>query len=427
MLTLKYLRPLLAVSIFVTIASSVFAQQREPLPSKVVPPTAQSLAPQPQVVGKSACLMDLDTGRVLYAKNEHAHLPNASTTKMMTAILLIEHCKMTDRIKASKNASETPYTSLHLKPGETITVKDLLTGMLVRSANDAAVAAAEHIAGNTTKFAAMMNAKARSIGCRDTHFVTPNGLNDPNHYSSAYDLCLIARYALRYPVFDEAVRTRKYLLSSRTMNKDDMCVFAHSRFLRNYPGADGVKSGYTKQSRKCYVGSATHNGWRLLSAVLGSSDANHDTAALMNYGFASYEPVSLLQAGSKCADVSICGGRCKTIPAMASRTFRVPIAKTGGTITTKLDINKIEAPIEKGAKIGKLDAMVDGKKVASVDLFAGADMGVSLARRLFMIMKGCGIIVACLIGGIYVGKAAKGTRRRRRRISSSMRGYDRWR
>ena len=427
MLTLRSLRPLLAVFIFTVLAAPVFAQQQAPLPSKVVPPAAQSLWPPPQVAGKSACLMDLDTGRVLYAKNPHERLPNASTTKMMTTILLIEHCKLTDRIKASKNASETPYTSLHLKPGETITVKDLLTGMLIRSANDAAVAAAEHIAGSTAKFADMMNAKAKSIGCTDTHFVTPNGLYDPNHYSSAYDLCLIARYAMRYPVFNEAVRTRKYFLDSRTMNRDDLCVFAHSRFLRCYPGADGVKSGYTKQSRKCYVGSATHNGWRLVSTVLGSSDTNHDTALMMDYGFASYEPIGLLQAGQKCADVNVCGGWRKTIPAMTVQAFRVPVAKTGGTITTKLDLKKIEAPIEKGAKLGTLDAIIDGRKVASVDVVAGTDMGVSLARRLLTILKGCGIIVACLIGGRYVGKASKGTRRRRRGISSSMRGYDRWR
>lgn len=409
------------------LAAPVFAQQDAPMPPKVVPPVAPSRVVKPQVGAASAVLMDLDTGHVLYAKNPHARLPNASTTKIMTAILLIEHCKMTDRIKASKSATETPYTSLHLKPGETITVKDLLTGMLVRSANDAAVAAAEHIAGNTTEFAVRMNRKAKQIGCTDTHFVTPNGLYDPKHYSSAFDLCLIAKHALRYPIFNEAICTRKYFLSSRTKNKEDLCVFANSRFLRDYPGADGIKSGYTKQSKKCYVGSATRDGWRLVSTVLGSPDANHDTALLMNYGFGEYQPVSVLGAGEKCADVEIRGGWHRVVPAVAARDFRVPVSKAGGTITTRLDLDKIEAPIEKGAKLGRLNALVDGKQVAVVELLAGEDMSISLARRAWIVMKGCGLLVACLIGGRYVGKASKGTRRRRRRVSPSMRGYDRWR
>ena len=129
----------------------------------VVPASQKNPAPLPEVKGASAVLMDANTGQILYSKNRHVRRPNASTTKIMTAILLIENCKMTDTIKASKNACETRYTSLHLKPGEKISAKDVLIGMMVRSANDAAVAAAEHIAGTTSKFAKMMNKKAREI------------------------------------------------------------------------------------------------------------------------------------------------------------------------------------------------------------------------------------------------------------------------
>ena len=159
----------------------------------------------------------------------------------------------------------------------------------MRSANDAAVAAAEHVAGSVPKFVAMMNRKAREIGCRNTHFVTPNGLPAPGHYSSAYDLALMARYAMRYPIFNEVVRTTKYFLLTRTINKKDMAVISPSKFLRNYPGADGVKSGYIRQAGNCYVGSATRDGWRLISAVLKCKNANQDTAALMDYGFNNFE------------------------------------------------------------------------------------------------------------------------------------------
>lgn len=373
----------------------------------------------------SAVLMDADTGVVLYEKDPHKRLPNASTTKIMTAILLIEHCDMTDRIEAGKNACDTPYTSLHLKVGETITAKDLLTGMLVRSANDASVAAAEHIAGSTESFAAVMNAKAASLGCKDTNFVTPNGLHDPNHYSSAYDLCLMARYALRYPVFNEAVQTRKYQLSSRTINKEDLCVFSHNKFLRGYPGADGVKSGYTKQARTCYVGSATRDGWRLVSAILGSPNANGQTALLMDYGFNNFKPRRIVGANQKCGDVEVKGGRQRQVDALASKELTVPAAKKGSKIETKLDFIPLEAPIARGASVGRMIAIVDGRQAASVGLKAGQDVGISLQRRAISILKGCGALVACLIVGGYGRKIAKSARRRRRRLTSPVRGYNR--
>lgn len=422
---LRFVR-LIVLAVAITAIPAAYAPAMNP-PAQKVTPTPFGPGGRPVVAAPSAILMDADTGRVLYAKNPHQHLPNASTTKIMTAILLIEHSKLTDRIKASKKASETPYTSLHLKPGETITVKDLLTGMLIRSANDAAVAAAEHIAGNTTKFAKMMNRKAKRIGCTDTHFVTPNGLYDPEHYTSVYDLCLMARYAFRYPIFNEAVCTRKYFLASRTKNRDDLAVFAHSKFLRDYPGADGVKSGYTKQSRKCYVGSATRDGWRLVSAVLGSSDANADTAAMMDYGFGTFQPVHVVNANEKCADAEVSGGSHRTVPAIAEKDLKVPVPKSGGSVTTKVELLPVCAPIEKGTKIGKLKALVDGMEVAAVELRAGESVGISALRWAWIVTKWSGAVLLCLIGGLIGTAFAKDPRRRRRGVSASMRKNSRGR
>ena len=394
----------------------------------VVPPSRQVSAPMPAVKGACAVLMDAATGQVLYAKNPHMHRPNASTTKMMTAILMIEHCKMTDIITASKNASETPFTSLHLKPGEQITVHDLLTGMLIRSANDAAVAAAEHIAGSTQKFAQMMNRKAAEIGCFDTNFVTPNGLYNKNHYSSAYDLCLIARYGFRYPEFNEAVCTRKYCLASRTINKNDIVVFSKSKFLKDYPGADGVKSGYIKQAGYCYVGSATRNGWRLVSSVLKSDNAGRDTIAMMDYGFANYQHVNVAKAGSICGKAVIGGGDSKLVAVAPKQTLMVSVPRTGAKIITRFEFNQAQAPILKGAKLGKMVALVNGKQAAKVDLCATKDVGISLARRTLTWFKTCGILTACLVvGGKYGTAFTKGTRRRRRRVTTSLRGYNRYR
>jgi len=401
--------------------------QEEPAGTRVVQPSVPQLSPPPVVGGASAVLMDVDTGRVLYAKNAHARRPNASTTKIMTAILLIEHCKMEDKIRVSKNAANTPYTSLHLKQGETITVKDLLTGMLIRSANDAAVAAAEHIAGNTKRFAVMMNRKAAEIGCRDTHFVTPNGLYDPHHYSSAYDLCLMARYAFRYPIFNEAINTRKYYLLSRSLNKEDMAVYTRSKFLKNYPGADGVKSGYIKQARSCYVGSATRDGWRLVSTVLGSNNSTNDTMALMDYGFNNFESVTVAKANEAVTSEPVKGGGKPSVELVAEHDLKVPVPRTGAKIVTKLELIHAQAPITKGAKLGEVKAIVDGVEMGSVDLKAADDVGVSMARRAMSLIRYCGILVACVMGGRYGTAFAKNTRRRRRRVTSPLRGYSRYR
>lgn len=393
-----------------------------------VPPTKSARTPLPVVKGASAALIDVDTGQVLYAKSAHAKRPNASTTKMMTAILMIEHCKTDDIITASKNASETPYTSLHLKPGEKITMKDLLTGMLVRSANDAAVAAAEHISGSVPKFAELMNKKAAEIGCTDTHFVTPNGLYDPNHYSSAYDLCLIAKYGLQYPLFNEAVNTRKYTLSSRTLNKEDMVVYSRCKFLRNYPGADGVKSGYIKQARYCYVGSATRDGFRLVSAVLGSENSGNDTIAMMDYGFANFQPVGVVNCKSDRVNVDVNGGDKAKITALPVKDIQVTVPKTGATVTKRIELIPITAPITKGTKVGKMIASVNGTQVAVVELRAAEDVNVSFARRAWGLTKVCSVLAACLVlGGRFGRTFTKSTRRRRRGISSILRDFNNYR
>jgi serine-type D-Ala-D-Ala carboxypeptidase (penicillin-binding protein 5/6) len=354
--------------------------------------------------------------------------PNASTTKIMTAILMIEKCKMTDTITASKSVCETPFTSLHLKPGEKILAKDLLVGMLVRSANDAAVAAAEHIARNVPAFVIMMNRKAVSIGCQHTHFVTPNGLYDKDHYSSAYDLCLMARYALQYPLFNEAVNTRKYYLNSRTLNKKDLAVFNNSKFLKDYPGADGVKSGYIKQAGYCYVGSATRNGWRLVSAVLKSDNASRDTAIVMDYVFSNFQPCTIARAGSVCTMAKIEGGSAATVAAAPVRDLTVPVPKTGGRVATRIHFSRVRAPILSGAKIGTIVASVNGRTVDIVELRALDKVEVSFVRRAWWWMKACGILIAGLMVVRKYGTAfAKNTRRRRRRVTTAMRGYNRYR
>lgn len=392
-----------------------------------IPQTLPKAAPPPKIEAASAILVDAQTGQVLYSKNEHVKRPNASTTKIMTAILIIENCKMTDIITASKNAAQTPYTSLHLQVGEKISAKDLLFGLMIRSANDAAVAAAEHIAGSVPKFAKMMNQKAAEIGCKNTRFVTPNGLHDPNHYSTAYDLALMARYALRYPIFNEAVSTSKYTLSSRTKNKQDTVVFSRHQFMRKYPYADGIKSGYVKQARYCYVGSATRDGWRLVSAVLRSEHSADDSIALMNYGFTNFQPVTVAKAGQPCGQVEVIGGATMASAAPV-KDLRVVVPRTGATVNTKMELKTVTAPLAKNTPLGTVAALVDGAEVARVELRAMEPVGLSVTSRLWNWMKSWGIVIACLaVCGRYGTTFTKDSRRRRRRISAALRDFNRYR
>jgi D-alanyl-D-alanine carboxypeptidase (penicillin-binding protein 5/6) len=391
------------------------------------PPCADKCAPKPQIPAISAVLMDADTGQVIYAKNPHLRRPNASTTKIMTAILLIENCGMSRVLTASKKASETPYTSLHLKPGEQISARDLLMGMMIRSANDAAVVAAEHVGGSVSKFAAMMNCKAREIGCKNTNFVTPNGLAAKGHYSSAYDLCLIARHALKYDVFNEAVNTRKWFLNSRTINREDLAVFSKSKFMKGYAGADGVKSGYVREAGYCYVGSATRDGWRLVSAVLRSDNSSRDTAVIMDYVFGNYKPFTVARAATACAHAEVRGGSRAAVPAAPTKDLRVAVPKTGATVTTKCEFRDLEAPVPPGVKVGTMTAFVDGREAATVDLRATEEVGISIACRLWSWTKMGGIVALCLMMGRKYGNAfTKSARRRRRRVTSPLRSFDRW-
>ena len=274
----------------------------------------------------------------------------------------------------------------------------------------------------------MMNKKAREIGCKDTHFVTPNGLYAKGHYSSAYDLCLIARYAMRYPIFNEVVNTRKYALTSRTKNRQDLAVFSKSRFMRDYYGADGIKSGYIKQAGFCYVGSATRNGWRIVSAVLKSNNAGNDTVAMMDYAFTNFMPVSITKANETCAKATVKGGSQKSVCLVSRKDFRIVVPKTGAKITTKVVLKPCRAPISRGEKLGKMIAYVNGHEAGSADLRAAGDVQISMARKVWGFTKTSGIILACLVvGGKYGTAITKNSRRRRRRVTTSLREFNRYR
>ena len=378
-------------------------------------------APVPPVIaGESAILVDAVTGKVLYEKHCRTRRPPASTTKVMTAILALENGKLDDTVRASARASKTPFSSLHLKPGEELTLKNLLYGLLLRSGNDAAVCVGEHIAGSEGKFVEMMNKRAKEIGAEHTHFVNPHGLHDAKHYSTAYDLALMARYAVKMPAFNDIVRTKTTHIE-RSINSEDVFVKNSARFLWKFDGADGIKTGYTREAGRCFVGSATRDGWRLITVVLKSNDAGADTAALLNYGFKFYDQVCFARANRVVATAPVAGGVADWVALVPSNDLALVLRKPAEP-DTRIDIEaeRIRAPVVKGEKLGTLTGYLNGEKVGSVELLAAESVDRALFATVWIWSRSMISISAFfLIGYISYGTAvAKAARRRRRGIAA---------
>ena len=255
----------------------------------------------------SCLLMDAKTGKIIYAKNAYEKLYPASTTKLMTAILTLENCKLTDTAIVSHNAIYSipvGYSHASLKEDEELTIEQLLNVLLIPSANDAAIVLAEHISGSVEEFSKLMNEKAKSLGCLNTNFVNPNGIQNKNHYSTAYDLALIGKYALKFPDIKRIAMVKQYTLP--TTNKYDKTdrIFNATNGLINddvlnknyYEYATGLKTGYTDASGYCIVSTAKKDDKELISVILNSDSISKrysDCKTLFNYGFDNYEYITI--------------------------------------------------------------------------------------------------------------------------------------
>ncbi|HEU4345519.1 MAG TPA: SPOR domain-containing protein [Candidatus Binatia bacterium] len=281
---LRYLRfasigPLLAV--FVLVSNS----------------SARSFSPDEDLTARAAILMDAATGKVLYQKEADLRLPPASTTKIVTALVALEsRRKLSESLKVSKTAPRVPASKLYLRAGQTITIEDLLYAILLSSANDASVVLAEGIAGSVERFAELMTEKAHAIGARNTHFTNPHGLTAADHYSTARDLAILFRYAMKNAAFREIVQTKLSSVNSHAIVKKRtvarrISVRNHNRLLWNFEGALGGKTGYTHAALKCFVGAVQRNGVTLIVAILGARDQWGDTKRLLEYGFDNYQTI----------------------------------------------------------------------------------------------------------------------------------------
>lgn len=327
---------------------------------------------------RAACIMEKETGRVLFEHNMHARLPMASTTKVMTALLALELGDMDAEVTCSEHAFGVSGTSIYLALGETLTLSDMLLGLMLSSGNDAAVAISEHIGGTTDAFVAMMNARAKIIGAVNTHFANPHGLPDDDHYTTAYDLALIAREAMANDAFRTLVSTSYATIpwAGRTYGRQ---LHNKNRLLTDYPGATGIKTGYTSKAGRCLVFGAARDGMELVGVVLGCGDWFDEAERLMDACFETYSMVSVLGPMKSAGRIAVKGGKLDTVDMCLMQTLSAPLAE-GEASQIVLDVpEQVNAPVYAGMHLGTAHLVIDGQEYARCEVVASARVD---SRRL---------------------------------------------
>ena len=308
-----------------------------------------------------AIVMDAATGRVLFERNCDERSLIASTTKIMTALVVCEQCNVMDRMRIPKEAVGIEGSSMYLREGEVLTIQELLYGLMLQSGNDAAVALAIYCGGTVEGFAELMNDKARQLGLNGTHFVNPNGLDHPQHYSTARDLAVLAAYAMKNPIFSKTVSTKSIKIGQRYLSN-------HNKLLWRLEGADGVKTGFTKAAGRILVSSAQRDGRRLICVTINAPDDWNDHASLLEDGFSRYHLQQLVHAGDILGTVEVFGGRSKEAHLVADDDFSYAI-ESGEPVQILLPPpGFVYAPVTWGQQAGFAHILVDGTPVGKVPL-----------------------------------------------------------
>ncbi len=320
-----------------------------------------------KVKAAGAVLMDMENGRVLWGKNEEEPLAMASTTKIMTAILALEMGNCEDVVTVSKRAAQAPEVDIDLNTGDSIKLEHLIYALMLKSANDSAIAIAEHIGGSVEGFAKLMNEKAFELGAFDTEFVTPNGLDEGEHHSTAEDMAIIASYALRNEEFIKIINTKSYSFSLED-GKRQITLNNSNRLLNEYPGAFGVKTGFTCKAGHCFVGAAQNNGVKLVSTVLASGWGNSgkeskwtDTKAILDYGFENYKKYLLLENGTDMGKIEVLGSETNSVKAAVDGEISALLNEKEINELKKIVIlpDSLKAPVMTGQRIGFIRIYID--------------------------------------------------------------------
>lgn len=325
---------------------------------------------------KSAILIDASTGNIIYEKNAHEKLAPASMTKMMSMLLIMEaidrgELKWNQMITASENASSMGGSQILLETGEKMSVKDLFKGIAVASGNDAVVALSEAIAGTEDEFVKRMNQRAKELGLQDTNFKNPHGLDTANHYSSSYDMSLIAKELVKHEKVLEFTSIYEDYLREGQKNK--VWLVNTNKLVRFYDGLDGLKTGYTKEAGYCLTSTAKRGDTRFITVVMGEPDTktrNSETTSMLDYAFSQYESEKIFSKDNAVGTVRVDLGKTETVKLFPMEDVSVLNKKSENkkNANYELKVNHLSAPIKKGEKVGELILKVEGEKNRTIPL-----------------------------------------------------------
>lgn len=397
--------------------------------------------PVPEVSGKNVLLMHQETGSILFEKDSHARIYPASITKVVTALVVLDHVELSEKVTADDEVGYVDGSKMYLLQGEAFTVEQLLYALLVESANDAALALGRHVAGSDEKFAEMMNQKAKEIGAHETHFVNAHGLHEDNHYSTAYDLALIGKAAMENETIKKIVKTKAYDLPA-TSQQDARHLVNRNLLLTGegivfdingkktpiqYPYATGIKTGTTEESGFSLLSSATKKDFNLISVVINSTETGRfeDSIKLFEYGLNQFRMVKLGQKGEIIDSVEVINGKKNQIEGILEKDslLAVNVAIEKNQIEKKYYSKKLEAPIKKGAVLGVIkytdpsgnllgETNVLAKNKVDKDPFATFKIGFKKYGGLILKIIG-GLIIAFF--ALVIGVRTRNMIRRKRR------------
>ena len=314
---------------------------------------------------QKAYVMDAVSGRIFYEKNPNCQSLIASTTKIMTALIVCEQCNVLDRMRIPKEAVGVEGSSMYLQEGEVLTLQELLYGLMLSSGNDAAVALAIYCGGTVEGFAQLMNDKARILGMTNTHFENPNGLDSPGHYSTARDLAVLAAYAMENPIFAKTV-------SAKTVKAGERYLTNHNKLLWRVAGVDGVKTGYTKAAGRILVSSASRDGRRIIAVTINDPQDWQDHADLLEVGFSRYQVRQVVSAGAVLGTVEVVGGENSRVQVIAAEDYAYALAEGENPVTMLPGAGFVYAPAVEGADAGFAYVLLGGKAIGKIPVVYGA-------------------------------------------------------
>ena len=323
---------------------------------------------QPRLSARSAVLYEPETNTFLFKQNEDEHLAMASTTKIMTALLALENLDLDALVEIPGDAVAIEGSSLYLEEGEILSVNDLLYGLILQSANDAAVALAIEISGSTEAFAALMNERAIDLGLSDTNFKNPHGLDDTEHYTTAHDLAIISAEALKNEKFKEISSSYKKEIESSHKTR---VVINHNKLLKSYDGCIGVKTGYTKKSGRSLVSAAERDGLTLIAVTINAPDDWSDHTILLDYGYSLLEKVCLAYPMQYSFDIPVLEGDSDTVTVSSKDAIYKIFNKSNSDYDVNINLSRyLVAPIEKDDILGTVVFSKEGKEIGKINLTA---------------------------------------------------------